>query len=47
LAFIRRVTEQTANQKGVTWALEHADPGHFRFDQLDGLSELPAWLAAR
>jgi putative hydrolase of the HAD superfamily len=31
----------------MTWALEHADPGHFRFDQLDGLSELPAWLAAR
>ena len=28
----------------MTWALEHAEPGHFTFAELDSLADLPAWL---
>lgn len=28
----------------MTWALEHAEPGHLTFAELDALSDLPAWL---
>lgn len=31
----------------MTWALEHAEPGHFTFAELDALTELPAWLRAQ
>ncbi len=29
----------------MTWALEHAEPGHFSFAELDSLTDLPTWLA--
>jgi putative hydrolase of the HAD superfamily len=31
----------------MTWALEHAEPGHFTFAELESITELPAWLAAQ
>jgi putative hydrolase of the HAD superfamily len=31
----------------MTWALEHAEPGHFTFAELESISELPAWLATQ
>jgi ribosomal-protein-alanine N-acetyltransferase len=47
LAFIRRVTEQTANQKGVTWALEHAGRavGTIGLDDIE--FEMRAWRLDR
>jgi putative hydrolase of the HAD superfamily len=31
----------------MTWALEHAEPGHFTFAELESITELPAWLASQ